>query len=90
MLRMVLKRILFLALALVVLAAAGLAFLRFWPAVGSLPDRAERAQLERRSAHYAGGTFQNEHEIATMTGSADPSSDRKKPRTTRPALVGSI
>ena len=90
MLRMVLKLILFLALALVVLAAAGLAFLRFWPSVGSLPDRAERAQLERRSAHYAGGTFQNEHEITTMTGSADPSSDRKKPCAMLPAVTPEI
>ena len=90
MLRMVLKLILFLALALVVLAAAGLAFLRFWPSVGSLPDRAERAQLERRSAHYAGGTFQNEHEITTMTGSADPSGDRKKPCAMLPAVTPEI
>ena len=79
---MVFKAILILALAVVILAAVGLAFLRFWPSVGRTPDRDERAELEQRSMHYQDGKFHNEHETSTMTGKPDPSSDRKKPRET--------
>ena len=79
---MVFKAILILALGVVILAAVGLAFLRFWPSVGRTPDRDERAAWEQSSAHYSGGAFHNEHETATMTGKPDPSSDRKKPRET--------
>ncbi len=79
---MVFKAILILALIAVIAAAVGLAFLRFWPSVGRTPDRDERAELERRCAHYSDGAFHNEHETATMTGKPDPSSDRKRPRET--------
>ena len=79
---MVFKAILILALAVVILAAVGLAFLRFWPSVGRTPDRDERAAWDQSSAHYSDGAFHNEHETATMTGKADPSSDRKRPRET--------
>ena len=79
---MVFKAILILALAAVIAAAAGLAFLRFWPSVGRMPDRDERSELEQRSVHYQDGKFHNEHETATMTGRADPSSGRRKPRET--------
>ena len=76
---MVFKAILILALTAVIAAAVGLAFLRFWPSVGRMPDRDE---LEQRSVHYQDGKFHNEHETTTMTGKADPSSDRRKPRET--------
>ena len=76
---MVIKAILILALTAVIAAAVGLAFLRFWPSVGRTPDRDE---LEQRSVHYQDGKFHNEHDTATMTGKADPSSDRRKPRET--------
>ena len=79
---MLFKVIGILALAAVVLLAVGLAFLRFWPAVGRMPDRDERAAWERSSAQYDAGAFHNEHETATMTGKPDPSSDRRKPRET--------
>lgn len=82
MLKMLFKVIGILALAAVVLLAVGLAFLRFWPAVGRMPDRDERAAWERSSAQYDDGAFHNEHETATMTGKPDPSSDRKRPRET--------
>ena len=79
---MVFKAILILALAAVIATAAGLAFLRFWPSVGRMPDRDERSELEQSSVHYQDGKFHNEHETATMTGRADPSSGRRKPRET--------
>ena len=88
---MVFKAIVILVLAAVILAAVGLAFLRFWPSVGKTPGRDERAELERISAHYRDGKFHNEHETPTMTGKADPSSDRKRPsetlRTETPDLL---
>ena len=65
---MVFKAIAILVLAAVIVAAVGLAFLRFWPSVGRGPDKNERAELERRCAHYSDGAFHNEHETATMTG----------------------
>ena len=80
MLRMITKGILILVLAAAALAAAVLAFLYLWPSVGRMPDRAERAELERSSMHYYDGQFHNENEVRTMIGKTDPSSDRKKPR----------
>lgn len=82
MLKKMIKVILILVLAAVILAAVVLAFLEFYPSVGRMPDQDERAELERKSMHYYDGQFHNENEVPAMTGEADPSSPRKKPRST--------
>ena len=79
------KAILIIALVVVILAAIILLFLNLYPSVGMYPDKGERAELEKRSKHYYGGQFHNENAVATMTGDAYPSSDRKIPETLLPA-----
>ena len=84
------KMILMMALAVVILAAIVLLFLRFWPSVGKLPDKDERAALEGRSKRYDNGQFHNENEVSTMSGEARASGDRKTPRTLLPAETPSF
>ncbi len=71
------------AIVLIALILAGmvLGFLRFYPSVGKLPDKAERAALEGKSKQFSDGQFHNESEISVMTGKAYPSSERKIPKT---------
>ena len=75
------KAILIIALTVAILAAIVYLFLNFYPSVGKVPDKSERAELEKRSKHYDDGQFHNENAVATMTGDAYPSSDRKIPKT---------
>ena len=56
-------------------------FLLVCPAVGRLPDKNARKALEKRSSHYDGGQFRNEHDIRTVSGKPYPSSSRRKPET---------
>ncbi len=79
------KWVLILVLAIVLLAAVVLLFLNFWPTVGKIPDKEERAELEGRSKRYQDGRFHNENEVSTMTGKASPSDGRKRPSAILPA-----
>lgn len=83
---------LFLTLIIVVLSivAAVLLFLRFFPAVGKVPDENERKLLDEKSGQYDGNTFHNEKPVKTMTGGERYHSDRKTPKTKLPAQTSTL
>lgn len=74
---------------LFVAAAVGL-FLRFFPAVGKVPDENERKLLDEKSGQYDGNTFHNEKPVKTMTGGERYHSDRKTPKTKLPAQTPTL
>lgn len=76
-----------LGVVLLALVVFGLivAFLRFYPAVGRLPDQ-DRKDLYKKTTHYEGGQFQNIGDFTLRTGDQGETSDRVKPARTVSAV----
>ncbi len=82
------KILLFIVLIALVVLAAVLLFLLFCPSVGQVPDWEARNAPE--SDHFSGGKFRNVNDTRTMTGSAYPVSNRRRPKTSLPAQTPSL
>lgn len=79
------KILLAILFALLLIAAAALLFLRFWPSVGKLPGKEEQAAYAARTPLFSDGRFHNENPVTTMTGKGYPASPRRRPEKTIPA-----
>ena len=69
-----------LILIILVITAAVLLFLRFFPSVGNIPDERERKTFVEKTGLFDGEAFHNEHAVSTMTGDERYSSSRRTPK----------
>lgn len=70
------------AVLLLIVAVAGLLFLKFYPSVGDSPGTTEKEQFKVKTPLFHDGEFHNEQEFSLMSGKGYPASPRRKPQKT--------